>query len=152
MSTTRKATAFFDLTREEAEDLLTRNHVGRLAFSFHDRVDIEPISYVFSRDWLYARTAPGTKLAIVQHHPWVAFEVDEVRSRVDWRSVVVHGTIYFIDASREADRHDYEVAVKILRSADAHALTSDDATPHRDLLFRIHADEIVGKGAKPGGG
>ena len=98
MSTTRKPTTFFELTRDEAVDLLTRNHVGRLAFSFHDRVDIEPISYVFSGDWVYARTAPGTKLAIVQHHPWVAFEVDEIRSRVDWRSVVVHGTIYFIDA------------------------------------------------------
>ncbi|HEY2165434.1 MAG TPA: pyridoxamine 5'-phosphate oxidase family protein, partial [Gemmatimonadaceae bacterium] len=127
--TTRKTPAFFDLTRVEAEDLLTRNHVGRLAFSFHDRVDIEPISYVFSGDWLYARTAPGTKLAIVQHHPWVAFEVDEVRSRVDWRSVVVHGTIYFLDPDREADRRDYDAAVKVLQSADADALTSADATP-----------------------
>ncbi len=79
----------------------------------------------------------------------MAFEVDEIRSRVDWRSVVVHGTIYFIDPSREADRTDYEAAVKILRSADADALTSADATPQRDLLFRIHADEIVGKGATP---
>ena len=46
---------------------------------------------------------------------------------------------------------DYEAAVKILRSADADALTPADATPHRDLLFRIHVDEVVGKGAKPGG-
>jgi len=149
MSATRKAATFFELTRDEAVEFLAQNHVGRLAFSFHDRVDIEPISYVFSGDWLYARTAPGTKLTIVQHHPWVAFEVDEIRSRVDWRSVVVHGTIYFIDPSREADRKDYDAAVKILRSADADALTSADATPQRDLLFRIHADEIVGKGARP---
>ncbi len=114
-------------------------------------MDIEPISYVLSDGWLYARTSPGTKLTVVQHHPWVAFEVDEIRSRFDWRSVVVHGTIYFIDPSREADRHDYEAAVKILRSADADALTPADATPHRDLLFRIHIDDVVGKGAKPGG-
>jgi hypothetical protein len=149
--TTRKTPAFFELTQGEAEELLTRNHVGRLAFSFHDRVDIEPISYVFAGDWLYARTAPGTKLTVVQHHPWVAFEVDEVRSRVDWRSVVVHGTIYFIDPNRETDRQEYDAAVKILRTADADALTSADATPQRDLLFRIHADEIVGRGARPGG-
>ena len=137
MSATHKAPTFFELGRDEAVELLARNRFGRLASSFHDRVDIEPISYVLADDWLYARTSPGTKLTVVQHHPWVAFDV--------------HGTIYFIDASREADRHDYEAAVKILRSADADALTSADATPHRDLLFRIHADEIVGKGAKPGG-
>jgi hypothetical protein len=152
MSATRKTASFFELKRDEALELLARNHVGRLAFSFHDRVDIEPISYVLSDDWLYARTSPGTKLTVVQHHPWVAFEVDEIRSRTDWRSVVVHGTIYFLDPDREADRRDYDTAVKVLRSADADALTSADATPQRQVLFRIHVDDVVGKGAKPGGG
>jgi nitroimidazol reductase NimA-like FMN-containing flavoprotein (pyridoxamine 5'-phosphate oxidase superfamily) len=150
MTTARKSPTFFGLSRDEALELLARNRVGRLAFSFHDRVDIEPISYVLSDDWLYARTSPGTKLTVVQHHPWVAFEVDEIRSRTDWRSVVVHGTIYFLDPNREADRADYDAAVKVLRSADADALTADDATPQRQVLFRIHLDDIVGRGAKPG--
>ena len=149
MTTAPKAPSFFELSRDEALDLLARNRVGRLAFSFHDRVDIEPISYVLSEDWLYARTSPGTKLTVVQHHPWVAFEVDEIRSRTDWRSVVVHGTIYFLDPHSEADRADYNAAVRILRSADADALTSADATPQRQTLFRIHADEIIGRAAKP---
>lgn len=147
--TTRKPPTFFDLSPAEAIDLLTRNHVGRLAFTFHDRVDIEPISYVFADGWLYARTSPGHKLATVQHHPWVAFEVDEVRSRFEWRSVVVHGTIYFLDADRDADRADYEVAVQILRSAQADTLTAGDKTPHRRVVFRIYADEISGRAAAP---
>ncbi len=145
--TTRKPPTFFDLTHDEAVEMLKRNHVGRLAFSFHDRVDIEPISYVFADGWLYARTSPGHKLSTVQHHPWVAFEVDEVRSGYDWRSVVVHGTIYFLDSTRDADRADYEKALKVLRSKDAGALTPDDATPHRQAVIRIYADEIIGKGA-----
>jgi uncharacterized protein len=150
MTTARKAATFFELSRDDALELLSRNHVGRLAFTFHDRVDIEPISYVLSGDWLYARTSPGTKLTVVQHHPWVAFEVDEIRSRTDWRSVVVHGTIYFLDPDREGDRADYEAALRVLRSADADALTSADATPQRQVLFRIHVDDVVGKGANPG--
>lgn len=32
---------------DEAEALLTRNHVGRIAFSLHDRVDMEPLHYVY---------------------------------------------------------------------------------------------------------
>ena len=150
MTATHKTPTFFEMSRDEARELLSRNRVGRLAFTFHDRVDIEPISYVLSGDWLYARTSPGTKLAVVKHHPWVAFEIDEVRSRTDWRSVVVHGTIYFLDPNSEADRADHDKAVQILRSADADALTSADATPHRQVLFRIHVDEIVGRGAKTG--
>jgi nitroimidazol reductase NimA-like FMN-containing flavoprotein (pyridoxamine 5'-phosphate oxidase superfamily) len=149
MTTTRKPPTFYHLTREQAVEMLTRTHVGRIAFSFHDRVDIEPISYVYSGDWLYARTSPGTKLEVVRHHPWVAFEVDEIRSRTDWKSVVVHGTIYFLDADSEGDREDYANAVRILRSADADALTPTDATPQRQSLFRIHTDEIIGRGAKP---
>jgi nitroimidazol reductase NimA-like FMN-containing flavoprotein (pyridoxamine 5'-phosphate oxidase superfamily) len=149
MTTTRKPPTFYQLTREQSIEMLSRNHVGRLAFSFHDRVDIEPISYVYSGEWLYARTSPGTKLEVVRHHPWVAFEVDEIRSRTDWKSVVVHGTIYFLDANSEADRADYAAAVQILRSADADALTAADATPQRQALFRIHTDEIIGRGAKP---
>ena len=57
---------FFEPAREEAVALLGRHHVGRLAFTFHDRVDIEPISYVFADGHLWGRTAPGTKLTTIQ--------------------------------------------------------------------------------------
>ena len=140
---------FTDLPHDEAVALLERNHVGRLAFTFHDRVDIEPISYVFSDGWVYARTSPGTKLATIRHHPWVAFEVDEVRGRFDWRSVVARGTIYFLEAEG-VERRAYESALAVLRSFDSEAMTDADATPHRQILFRIHADEIIGRRASSG--
>jgi uncharacterized protein len=88
---------FSELPPRDCVELLRRSHVGRIAFAFHDRVDIEPISYVYSEDWLYGRTSPGTKLVTVQHHPWVAFEVDEIEGRFDWRSVVVHGAMYLLE-------------------------------------------------------
>lgn len=148
MTTTRKPT-FAELSRDEAVALLERNHVGRLAFTFHDRVDIEPLSYVYANGWLYARTSPGKKLSSVHHHPWVAFEVDEVRGRFDWKSVVVRGTIYFFDAERgEREREAYSAAVDVLRSVDRDALGETDATPHRRVLFRIHVDEITGRMAQ----
>jgi len=47
MTTTarRPAIEFTDLTRDEIEALLKRNKVGRVAFAFHDRVDIQPIRW-----------------------------------------------------------------------------------------------------------
>lgn len=143
--TTHQRPVFSELTRDDSIALLGRHHIGRLAFTFHDRVDIEPISYVYADNWLYIRTSLGTKLATVKHHPWVAFEVDEVESRFDWRSVVVRGTIYFLDPER--DRDDYQAAVAVVRTIDADALSDADATPHRQVLFRIHADEITGRAA-----
>lgn len=139
---------FSELSHADAIALLERHHIGRLAFTFHDRVDIEPISYVYGDSWLYARTSPGTKLTIVHHHPWVAFQVDEIKSRSDWRSVVVRGTIYFLDPERGgSERADYAAALERLRSDDATALTDDDFAPHRNALFRIHADEVIGRQA-----
>ena len=43
---TPAAPTFRALTAAECEKVLSRNHVARLAFSFHDRVDIEPVHYV----------------------------------------------------------------------------------------------------------
>lgn len=139
-----------ELSREAGLGLLAEHHVGRIAFAFRDRVDIEPISYVYADGWIWARTSPGTKLTTVTHHPYVAFEVDEVKSPSDWRSVVVHGTIYFIDPTRgEEDRALHDEAVRQLRSIDPSAFTESDAAPHRRQLFRIYADEVSARSARP---
>ena len=137
---------FRSLTEQESRSLLERHHAGRLAFTFHDRVDIEPISYVLVADWLYARTAPGTKLSKLTHNPWVAFEVDDVTGPFDWHSVVVHGTAYFITV-RSGDKSIYDEAVNALQSIDPRALTHEDLVPERTTLFRIHIDSLVGRAA-----
>lgn len=140
---------FYEMAHGDAIALLVRHNVGRLAFSFHDRVDVEPISYVYDNGWLYGRTSPGTKLKTVQHSPWVAFEVDEIESRFDWKSVVVHGTIYFLDPDGgDRERESYAEALELLRTLDAEILTPADATPQRSTLFRLHADAIIGRAAR----
>jgi nitroimidazol reductase NimA-like FMN-containing flavoprotein (pyridoxamine 5'-phosphate oxidase superfamily) len=137
---------FRTLTDRECRALLRRHHVGRLGFTFRDKVDVEPISYVLNSEWLYARTAPGTKLLQLSHNPWVAFEVDEVTGPFDWGSVVAHGTAYFLTAGG-LDESGYDKAVKVLRSIDPRALTHEDLIPERTTLFRIHIDSMTGRAA-----
>jgi nitroimidazol reductase NimA-like FMN-containing flavoprotein (pyridoxamine 5'-phosphate oxidase superfamily) len=135
-----------DLDRETAEAVLRRNHVGRLAFTFHDRVDVEPIHYVYADDWLWGRTSAGTKLTLLKHHPWVAFEVDEIESAVEWRSVVVHGTVYFLSPNgSDREREAYRTAVEHMRTFYPDALTAMDMVPSRNVVFRIHVDDVVGR-------
>src|SRR5687768_400853 len=87
---------FRELTQSEIEAMLRRNNVARLAFSSRDRVDIQPINYVYERGWLYGRTSDGNKLATLKHNQWVAFEVDEVEGAFQWRSVVIHGSFWIL--------------------------------------------------------
>ena len=136
------------LERSEVDRLLRRNQVGRLAYSFRDRVDIAPIHYVYADGWIYGRTAPGTKLLTLAHNPWVAFEADEHESLFSWRSVVVKGRVYVLgeDSPPEA----YERALARLRALIPEALTADDPTPMRTTLFRISLDEVEGRSAETG--
>jgi nitroimidazol reductase NimA-like FMN-containing flavoprotein (pyridoxamine 5'-phosphate oxidase superfamily) len=134
------------LERAEIDRILRRNTVARLAYSFRDRVDITPIHYVYADGWIYGRTAPGTKLLTLAHNPWVAFETDEVESLFRWRSVVVKGRVYVLD--EDASAEVYERALARLRALIPEALTADDPTPARTMVFRISIDEAEGRAAE----
>lgn len=143
---------FRELTREECEQLLGRNHVGRIAFSFRDRVDIQPIHYVYADGWIYGRTAQGTKLTTIAHHRWVAFEVDEVEGVFDWRSVVVKGAFYVADPDTPnypaQQDPGFSRGVTLLRSLIPETFTGADPVPFRGTIFRIHLDEVTGREAR----
>lgn len=146
-----KRPTFRELSRDECTAVLSRHAVGRLAIAHRDRVDVVPIHYVYDDGWLYGRTAVGTKIEMVSHNRWVAFEVDQVRALFDWESVVVKGGLYLLrkDGS-EHEQKVYERGVVLVRRLIPEALTPDDPLPERAILFRIHVDEITGRAAHPG--
>lgn len=145
-----KSAAFRELTRAECDELLGRNHVGRIAFSYHDHVDIEPINFVYDNDWIYGRTVDGTKLRTLAHNRWLAFEADEVDALFDWRSVVVKGALYILE-SDGARGDDYEHAVGVMQRADPDLFAAHDPAPQRTVVFRIHVDQITGRAASTRG-
>ncbi|HEY0930701.1 MAG TPA: pyridoxamine 5'-phosphate oxidase family protein [Gemmatimonas sp.] len=139
---------FHVLNVAECEALLAAHHVGRLAYTFRDRLDIAPVHYVYRDGWIYGRTGPGAKMDIVAHHPWVAFEVDEVDALFRWRSVVVHGRIEILDPDGTPhDRERYEIGLAAVRSLSPAALLVDDPSPHRDIIFRLPTSEMTGRAA-----
>jgi len=140
---------FRDMDAKAVDALLARNHIGRIAYSFHDRVDIEPISYVFADGAVYMRTSPGSKLATLAHAPWVAFEVDEVDGPFEWQSVVAHGTVYVLDdAGSTETRARYRHALGRLRELAPRALSDDDPTPERRVVLKLFLSEVVGREAR----
>jgi len=143
---------FRELAEPECRALLSRHHVGRMAYTFRDRVDIAPIHYYFDDGWLYGRTALGRKLEIVKHNRWVAFQVDEVDGPFDWRSVVVKGGLYLLrpdGSEEEVLLHAH--ALKLMRAVTPEALTAEDPAPGRENLFRIHLDEVSGRSSSSKG-
>ena len=140
---------FRELSHEECLDVLRRNSYGRVAFSLHDRVDVEPIHYVLQGDWLYLRTGVGTKVSTLKHNPWVAFEVDEVTAPFDWTSVVVKGTVYFLSTDAEGEKSEaYQQALRALQRLTPETMTPKDPTPSRNVILRISLNEVHGRAAQ----
>lgn len=136
-----------ELDRDEIVALLSRNHVGRIAYSMHDRVDIQPIHYVYADGWLYGRTSHGAKFATLMKNRWVAFEVDEVSALFDWTSAVVHGAVYILtpDEISPAAHHSWARAVDLLRRLVPGSLGANDPVPERDVVFRVAVQEATGR-------
>jgi len=139
-----------ELSRPEIDAILARNHVGRIGYARQNKVDIRPVHYVYSENWIYGRTAFGSKYeALIETaHEWwpVVFEVDEVDDLTNWRSVLVRGGFYAIrpDAS-PADAEVWENAIRVLRTLFPHALREDDPAPGMSTLFRISVQEVSGR-------
>ncbi|MGK2935149.1 MAG: pyridoxamine 5'-phosphate oxidase family protein [Gemmatimonadaceae bacterium] len=143
------APSFRELSAKETTAVLRRNHVGRMAFAFHRRVDIVPIHYVYSGGWVYGRTSLGPKLLTLKHNQWVAFEVDEIEGLFNWRSVVLHGGLYLLDPDGPpGEQAARRRAIRLLRSLVADTLGAANPVPFRDIFFRIHVDELNGRAAE----
>lgn len=146
----KSPTIFRELSRQECLALLATHDSGRLAFTFNDRVDIEPLNYILVDGDLVFRTTPGSKVDVLQNHPWVAFEVDQIEGRVMWTSVVSHGTIYAMDrAGSSQERREYEVAVERLR-AIAPTRRRDDPGERHEVLLRLRVQCVTGREARAG--
>jgi uncharacterized protein len=142
---------FRNLSADECHALLAAQHVGRLAYTYKQRVDIEPLHFVVDGEWLFLRTAFGAKLAMLSHRPWVAFEVDDVRGLFEWQSVVVHGIVEVLDATDGVAGVDlWQHAVDVFRRVVPQAFAADDPTPARDVMLRVHLSHVSGRAASQG--
>jgi nitroimidazol reductase NimA-like FMN-containing flavoprotein (pyridoxamine 5'-phosphate oxidase superfamily) len=140
--------SFRDMPRDEIEAMLLRNRVGRLAFALYDRVDIQPLHYIYERGWLYGRTSEGDKVAVLKHNQWIAFEVDEVTDLFDWRSIVIHGS-FWIMSPRGSPRAEelWTKAADLVSKIVPGALTENDPVAFRQTLFRIAVSDVRGREA-----
>jgi uncharacterized protein len=141
------------LSRDACEAVLARNHIGRIAYSRQNRVDVEPIHYVYEV-WIFGRTSPGAKLDTLAgsfYGVWpVAFEVDEVEGLFSWRIVVVHGNFQHVDPEGAPwEREQWGKGVEALRRLIPETFTDDDPVPFRNVVFAIPLQEISGREARP---
>jgi uncharacterized protein len=137
-----------ELSRGECEAILTRNCVGRIAFSLYDAVHIKPLHYVYDAGAVWARTSEGLMTGVTARNRRVGFEVDEVADVFHWCSVVLQGEVELLSADGDAaQRSQWERGISLLRRIVPETLTELDPVPNRDCVLRIAAEHLTGRRA-----
>lgn len=121
------------LSVEECLDLVSKVHIGRIAYMHEDAPMIIPVNYVLHDATVVFRTSYGTTLDAIASGAKVAFEVDRIdESRQTGWSVVILGKAEEIWLPRELEA--------------ARQLPVDPWAPgDRDHYIRIYPSAITGR-------
>lgn len=134
------------LSTRQAEFILTRNQVGRLAFLADGRLELVPVHYVYTANLIVGRTSFGAKCLAWMTQPHVVFEVDEPEGLFEWRSVIVRGDLRTLTTDGDPRQAlEYWNTVAAIRTLDPDALSDRDPTPTRRVLFTILPHSIAGR-------
>jgi uncharacterized protein len=118
---------------EQIEEFLASNNIGRIGCRDEDMVYIVPINYIYDGKYIIGHSVAGMKIAMMRKNPRVCFQVDEIKSSVDWKSVVAQGKYEELTDERERYR-----AMKLFVKGTFKLKISETAMPPELSENRIH--------------
>lgn len=80
------------LTESQARQLLKRTTIGRVGCFDGGRVYIVPVNYLYDEGCIIGHSHAGKKISAMRKNPDVCFEVDQINSYKNWKSVIAWGT------------------------------------------------------------
>ncbi len=79
------------LNKDQIEEMLYRNVIGRIGCSADGIIYVVPLNYVYDGTNIYAHSSTGMKIEMMRKNPEICFQVDDIQNLVNWRSVIAWG-------------------------------------------------------------
>jgi nitroimidazol reductase NimA-like FMN-containing flavoprotein (pyridoxamine 5'-phosphate oxidase superfamily) len=98
--------------------------VGRIGCYFGGKTYVVPITYVFDNGYIYAHSKEGLKIKMMRKNTKVCFQVDQIDSMTNWRSVILWGNFEELKSSAQQEK-----AVKIFVNGIEAFHTSESVKP-----------------------
>ena len=77
------------LSSGQIEEVLNKGLVGRIGCSADGETYIVPISYGYDGQFIYCHTKEGKKTEMMRKNPHICFQVDDMTSMANWKSVIL---------------------------------------------------------------
>ncbi|MGZ8558930.1 MAG: pyridoxamine 5'-phosphate oxidase family protein, partial [Chitinophagaceae bacterium] len=91
------------LTDQQIEEVFKENVLGRIGCNDGSKTYIVPVNYVYDGKFIIAHSVAGMKIRMMRKNPAVCFEVDEMKSFTNWKSVIAWGE--YQELTNERDRY-----------------------------------------------
>lgn len=145
-----------EMSKEACCEILARLGFGRLGCAHENQPYIVPTYFAYEPGYLYGFATIGRKIEWMRLNPLVCVEVDEVRSHLEWVSVLVRGRYEELPIKPEHDSKRQEKAQALLEKRSmwwqagfAAAQTRQKYDRRSPVFYCIHIEEITGHSASP---
>ena len=139
------------LTAEEIDQVLRTEAVGRIGCYDDGKIYVVPVAYAYDGQAIYGQSGEGLKLRMLRANPELCFEVDQVETLDQWRSVIawgwfeeLHGAEAEHALSLIAERLKPLVAKSDPAKADA-GPSLDEFARLRPVTYRIKLGKRTGR-------
>ncbi|HET9056741.1 MAG TPA: pyridoxamine 5'-phosphate oxidase family protein [Chitinophagaceae bacterium] len=122
------------LSTEEIEEVLKENVLGRIGCNDGIKTYVVPVNYVYNGTSIIAHSAEGLKIKMMRENKEVCFEVDDIKSYTNWRSVIAWG--YYQELLDERDRYN---AMKLFVERMLHVKVSESAIVPGEVEKKVHS-------------
>jgi nitroimidazol reductase NimA-like FMN-containing flavoprotein (pyridoxamine 5'-phosphate oxidase superfamily) len=146
------------LSENEIEDVLEQQAIGRIGCHADGITYVVPINYVYKDGYVYGHSAEGKKIDMLRSNPQVCFQVDDIESITQWKSVITWGVYEEITDGKEMQKAMQEIIRHIMpRITDnnahpSHGITeseSDIGTSVDLILYKILLNKKTGRFEHP---
>ncbi len=131
--------------------LVKKQRLARLACANADVPYVVPVQYAFANDRLYVFTLPGKKLDIMRRNPNVCVQIDQLKNRHSWKSVVVDARYIDleVDECREEKSQAWSFLARHLDWWEPGALKPPskltEATMKTHIFFALDMIDVSGR-------
>lgn len=132
-----------ELGRDEVDELLRRQVVGRVGCHADGLTYVVPVIYAWDGECVHVATIEGQKVRMMRANPAVCFEVDDYAAPGRWRSAILHGR--YEEAGEQEQGDSLALLASRFARGGGEARRRPQTGDRPTVVFRIRVEEATGR-------